>query len=89
MEKRVQLKTWRFGLDWLGSKIGWEFWWIGGEPGGQQFVVGKVVDHGLPLTCHILLGQIEDCFGMEGIDMIEIYSCDGQHVGKASFLIRS
>jgi len=32
MEQRVQLKTWRCGLDWLGGEISWEFWWIGGEP---------------------------------------------------------
>ena len=52
MEQRVQLKTWRCGLDWLGSEIGWEFWWIGGKPSEQQFVVGQIADHGLLLICH-------------------------------------
>lgn len=52
MEQRFQLKTWICGLDWLGSKIGWEFWWIGSDPGEQQFVVANIDDHGLPMTFH-------------------------------------
>ena len=40
MEQRVQLKTWRCGLDRLHDEMGWEFWWIGGEPGALQYVVG-------------------------------------------------
>ena len=47
-----QLKTWRCGLNWLGGEIGWEFWWIGGEPSEKQFFVGKTTDHGLPMTRH-------------------------------------
>lgn len=53
-----QLKTWRCGLGWLGGKIGWEFWWIGSELGQQQFVVGQITDHGLPMACHRSLGQL-------------------------------
>ena len=39
MEKRIQLKTWRCGLDRLHDEIGWEFWWIRGEHGALQYVV--------------------------------------------------
>lgn len=35
MEQKVQLRTWRCGLDWIGGEIGWEFWWIVGEHGEQ------------------------------------------------------
>ena len=38
--------------------ISWEFWWIGGEPTEQQFVVGKIIDHGLPMTHHRSLGHL-------------------------------
>jgi len=47
MEHRVELKAWICGLNWLGSEIGWVFWWIGGTSGEQQFVVGQIVDHQL------------------------------------------
>ena len=82
MEQRVQLKTWRCGLDWLGGEISWEFWWIGGEPSEKQFIVGKIIDHGLLLTFHGWLGQLEDFFGMDDISMIEIDSCDGLYIRK-------
>ena len=76
------MNTWRCGLDWLGSAIGWEFCWIGGDPGEQQFVVGKIIDHGLPLIVHGWLGHLEDFFSMDEINMIENISCDGIHVGR-------
>lgn len=82
MEPRIQLNTWRCGLEWLGNEIGWEFWWIGGEPGEKQFVVGKVIEHGLPMNFYGLLEQLEDCIGIEKICMIKIASCDGKHVGR-------
>ena len=82
MEQMVQLKTWTFGLDWLGSEIGWEFWLIGGEPGEQQFVVGQVADHGLPLIFDVWLGQLKDCFGMDEIGVIKIASCDRLQIGR-------
>ena len=78
----VQLKTQTFGLDWLGSEIGWEFWLIGGEPGEQQFVVGQVSDHGLPLIFDVWLGQLEGFFGMDEIWLIEMDSPDGQDIGR-------
>ena len=58
MEQMFQLKTWRCGLNWLGGEIGWEFWWIGGEPSEQQFVVEQIIKHGLPMRCHRSLGQL-------------------------------
>ena len=82
MEQRVQLDTCRCGLDWIGSEIGCELWWIGGEPGEQQFVVGHIVDHGLPLMCHGWLGQLKVLFGMDEIRLIEMASCDGLDIGR-------
>lgn len=82
MEQRVQLKTWICGLDWIGNEIGWQFWWIGGEPGEQQFVVGQILDHGLPLISHGWLGQLEGFFGMEEMKLIEMASSDGLDIGR-------
>lgn len=77
MGQRIQLKTWRCGLYYLGNGIEWEFSWIGSQPGEQQFVVWHVADHGLPLNCHGSLGQLEDCFSIYEIGMEKIASCDG------------
>ena len=71
-------RSWSIGF----GEIGWEFWWIGGEPSEQQFFVGKIVDHGLPLTCHGWLGQLADCFGWDEIRLIEMASCDGLDIGR-------
>ena len=60
--------------------MGWEFWWIGGEPGEQQFVVGQIVNRGLLLICHGQLGQLEGFFGMDEIRLIEMASCDGLQI---------
>lgn len=82
MEQRVQLKTWKCGLDRLHGEMGEEFWWIGGKPGEQQFVVVQFIDHGLSLMCHGWLGQRKGFFSMNEIKLIEMASCDGQQVGK-------
>ena len=82
MEHRVQLKTRRCDLDWLGIEIGGEFWWIGGELGEQQFVIRNVFYHGIPLNFHGWLGQLKDLFGMDDIKLIEMASCDRLQVGR-------
>ena len=82
MEQRVQLKTWRRDIDRLHGEMGWEFWWIGGEPGILQYVVWQFVDHGRPLSCHGWLGQLEDFFGLDEIRLIEMASCDGLHIDR-------
>lgn len=87
MEERVQLKTWRCGLDRLHGEMGWELWWIDGELGALQYVVWWFIDRGLLMSCHGWLGQLEDCFGMNEIMMIEIGSCDG--LDKARVFIGS
>lgn len=82
MEQRVQLKTRKCGIDWLGSKIGQELQWIDGDPSDQQFVVGQVANHGLPFICNGNLGQLESLFGMDEIRIIEIASYDGLQIRK-------
>ena len=54
----------------------------GGELGEQQFVVGQVVDRGLPLTCHGWLGQLEGFFGLDKIRLIKMALCDGLQIGR-------
>jgi hypothetical protein len=49
----------------------WEFWWIDGEPGSQQYVVWKISNHvdGLPVTCHGELHWVQlRCFGTDKMD---------------------
>jgi hypothetical protein len=61
------------GLLQLGGVAGWEFWWIGGEPGSQQYVVWQISNpvDGLPVTCHGELRWVQlGCFGMD-----EMASC--------------
>ena len=81
MEQSIQLRVWRCGLDTLHSDMVWEFWWISDEPGALQYVVWRFVDRGILMSCHGWLGQLEDFFSMVEINMIEIASCDGLHVG--------
>jgi hypothetical protein len=52
MEQTVQMRS--CGLLQLGGVAGWEFWWIGGELGSQQYVVWQVSNpvDGLPVACH-------------------------------------
>ena len=77
MEQRVELKTWRCGLDRLHGEMGWEFWWIGGEPARQPFVVGRIVDHGLLMICNGWSGKLQGFFGLGEIGFIEMDSSDG------------
>lgn len=80
MEKRVQLKKWRCGLNRLHD-LGWEFWWIGGEPSAFQYVVWQLLDRGLHMSCHGWLGQLEGFFHMDEIKLIKMASCDGLDIG--------
>lgn len=77
MEQKVQQRTWRCGLDLFGDEIVWEFWWIGGELGAQQYIVRQVVDDGLPLTCQSMLSQ-RRCLGRECFGMDEVALCGWQ-----------
>jgi len=62
--------------------MGWEFLWIGGELGALQHVVWQYVDHGLHMSCHGWLGQLEGFFGREEIRLIDMPSFDGLQVGR-------
>lgn len=61
--------------------MGWEFWWIGGGPGALQYVVWRFADCVISMYYHGWLGKIEEFFGMDKINMIEIDSCDRLQVG--------
>jgi hypothetical protein len=57
MEQTVQMRSCK--LLQLRGMAAWEFWWIGGELGSQQYAVWQVVNFvdGLPVTCQ------SDCNG--------------------------
>jgi hypothetical protein len=86
MEQTVQTRS--CGLLQLGGVAGWEFWWIGGELGSQQYVVWRVANSvdGLPVACHSELRWVQlGCFGTDEIascvwQFDEIESSSGQRV---------
>jgi len=65
--------------------MGWEFLWIGGEPGALQHVVWQSVDHGHPMSCHRRLGQLESFFGREEIRLIDMASFNRLQVGRLDY----
>jgi hypothetical protein len=86
MEHTTQMRS--CGLLHLGGVESWEFWWIGGEPESQQYVVWQVsntVDE-LLVTFHSDLRWVQlGCFGMDKIALDvwkvdEIESSSGQRV---------
>jgi hypothetical protein len=86
MEKTIQMRS--CGLLQLDGVVGWEFWWIGGEPRLQQYVVWQIANpvDGLLVTCHGELRWVQlRCFGMDEItsyvwQVDEIESSSGQRV---------
>jgi hypothetical protein len=65
MEQTVQTRS--CGLLQLHGIVGWEFWWIGGKLGLQQYVVWWVANFGdgLVVTFHSESQWVQlGCFGM-------------------------
>jgi hypothetical protein len=96
MEQTVQTRS--CGLLQLGGVAGWEFWWIGGELGSQQYVVWRVANSvdGLPVACHSELRWVQlGCFGTDEIasyvwqfDEIESSSGGELHIVKVRQCMR-
>jgi hypothetical protein len=74
MEQTVHTRSCK--LLQLGGVASWEFWWIGGELGLQQYVVWWVSNYGdgLPVACHSELRWVKP--GLFGTN--EIASCGGK-----------